>query len=255
MDSETLAFIGRVQTSNWVEVTGHRSLRRLELASFAEGRDPKPEIATTQQLVVADALTETGNIWLDAVSNVTTSGHGSVLQRQDAVHAIKSNYYQPYTYATCASDVIQGPQDDSVVAFPYLAGQGESNDTSLDPGITKIQILSTPGPLTESRLKWVELPRDPFNASAVGAVILLPRSTVNLTQEIIVCNLGAGWGASLINESSFGGGTTFTTSVIDFSDIPNSSPVNHSNFDATGVTQAESDASGSIIAYYAREYP
>ena len=63
----------------------------------------------------------------------------------------------------------------------------------------------------------MELPQDPFNGSAIGAVILLSRSIVNSTQEILVCNLGAGWGSSLINTSLFDGGTTFTTSVIDLS--------------------------------------
>lgn len=104
-----------------------------------------------------------------------------------------------------------------------MLNQTDNGDSILNtpsfvyPGITKDQILSTPGFLEESRLKWVELPQDPFNGSAIGAVILLPRSIANSTQELLVCNLGGGWGSSSINTSSYAGGTTFTTSIIDTS--------------------------------------
>lgn len=42
---------------------------------------------------------------------------------------------------------------------------------------------------------------------------------MNSTQEIVLCTLGAGWGSSIINTSSFADGTTFTTSIIDPSAI------------------------------------
>ena len=271
VDSEYLALTGGVTGPNWVEVTGHGSQRRLTIQQslgYSEGYDPYPIAATTQQSVVADVLTGTGTLWLDAVSNITTSGHGSVLQRQDAVHAINSGYYQPYTIASCASDVIRGPQDDSAVAFPLppyvdpsMLNQSEYNDSILDmysfvyPGITRNQIFDTPGSLTESRLKWVELPQDPFNGSAIGAVILLPRLTENLTQEILVCNLGAGWGASLINTSSFAAGTTFTTSVTDFPSTNNGSSFNSSRASAIGVTRAESEANAAVIQYNPPYFP
>ena len=225
--------IGRVGFPEWVEVTGHGSQRHLVLDttfSILEGYDPDPIVGTTQQSAIADALTETGNLWTNLITNVSTSGHGSILQQLDAVHTIKKDYYQPYTIASCATDVIRGPHDDSIVAFPVPPGdsmldQAEYNISILDvysfvyPGITKDEILATPGSLEESRLRWVELPQDPFNGSAIGAVILLPRSTANSTQELLVCNLGAGWGSSIINTSSFAGGTTFTTSVVDVSAI------------------------------------
>lgn len=259
LSPEYLALIGEVDTPNWVEVMGHGSLRRLLIntqSNNLEGYDPQPSTATIQQSVVADILTETGNLWVNSVSNASTSGHGSVLGRQDAVHAINSGYYQPYTIVSCANDVIRGPQDDSPVAFPIPPGvdpslmlsDAEYNDSILDmysfvyAGITRNHILGTPGSLNESRLKWVELPQDPFNGSSIGAIILLPRSTVNLTQEILVCTLGAGWGSSLINTSSFGGGTTFTTSVVDLSVLPGETPLNRSSLDSSSVAQAESNA-------------
>ncbi|KAL8680749.1 MAG: hypothetical protein Q9186_003096 [Xanthomendoza sp. 1 TL-2023] len=70
------------------------------------------------------------------------------------------------------------------------------------PGVTKDQIFGAPGSLEEFWLKWVDLPQDPFNGSAIGAVILPPRSPANLTQDIMVCTLGAGWGSSIVNHSS-----------------------------------------------------
>ena len=221
-------------------------------------------MATTQQSVVADALAETGNLWTYSVYNVSRSTHGSVIQRQDAVHAINSGYYQPYTRVSCVSDIIHSPHDDSAVAFPVPPGvdanlmlhQSEYNDSILGihsfvySGLTRDQILSTPGPIEESRLKWVELPQDPFNGSAIGAVILLPRSSSNLTQEMLVCNLGAGWGSSFINTSTFDGGSSFMMSVVDpsVSRVESSFDGDASNF-MTGEIQAENAASEKSIFY------
>ena len=266
LDTKYLAVTRSVANPSWVEDTGQSSQRRLIVSTadrVLEGYDQEQAMATTQHLLVADALTETGNLWTYSVSNTSTSGHGSVLQRQDAVHAINSGYYQPYTRASCASDVIHSPHDDSAVAFPvspgvdtnFMLNQTEYNDSILGihsfvyAGLTKDQILSTPGSIEESRLRWVELPQDPFNGSAIGAVILLPRSVLNSTQELVVCNLGAGWGSSFINTSTHDGGTTFTTSMID----PSASHFNFS-FDKSSDFQtldseAERIAQENIIHY------
>ena len=267
LDPEYLALMGGVGNPDWVEVVGRGSQRRLTISKefgAPEGYDQESIIGTTQQSVIADALTETGELWTDVVASVSTSGHGSVLQRQDAVHAINSGYYQPYTVASCATDVIRGPNDDSVVAFPVPPGveaslmlnQAKYNKSVLGvysfvyPSITKDEILDTPGSIEQSRLKWVELPQEPFNGSAIGAVILLPRSTANSTQELLVCNLGAGWGSSFMNTSSFAGGTTFTTNVIDPSAIDQyKSPFDQRSPYFVGMSQAETSAAGSVVNY------
>ena len=230
LDKKYLALAGGTGGPDWVGVTGRCSHRRLAMADewdAPQGFDPHPITATIQQTVVADALTEIGELWIDAVSNVSTRGHGTVLNRQDAAHAINHGYYQPYTKASCALDYIHGPYDDSPVAFPIVPGLQASPDVDkadtsilgiysfVYPHITKPQLLSTPGSPGQSRIKWVELPQDPFNGSAIGAVILLPRSIANLTQEILVCNVGAGWGNSYINTSSPDGGTSSTSSVVN----------------------------------------
>ena len=218
-----------------------------------QGYDPYPVFATIQKTVIADVLT------------LSTSGHGNVLRRQDAAHTINNGYYQPYVEGSCASDFIQGPQDDSAVAFPIPWGmqtkpalnQSESNISILGiysfvyPGISKNDILDTPGSLETNRLRWVELPQDPFNGSAIGAVILLPRSIANSTQEILVCNLGAGWGSSIINTSSYDGGTTFTASIIDLSAVqqidraivPNGADGNQTKYNVGGEAEITADAS------------
>ncbi|CAD6577447.1 MAG: hypothetical protein ASARMPRED_008282 [Alectoria sarmentosa] len=246
LDPEYLASFGVLNPPNWVDVTGHGSQRRLLIGADygqPEGYDPIPIMATTQQSVVADTLTETGDLWVNAVSNITTSGHGSVLQREDTVHTISSGYLQPYTMASCANDVIRGPQDDTAVAFPLppavepslMLNQAKYNDSILD-------IYSFVYP-------------DPFNGSAIGAVILLPRSTTNLTQEILLCTLGAGWGSTLINTSSYAGGVTFTTSLVDLSAIPNQTPFNESSPNFNELSQAESAAGDSVCNYYLPYFP
>lgn len=157
--------IGLVGNPAWVEVTGHGSQRRLNVQTQLSqlwGYDLQPIIGTTQQSVVADALTETGQLWTDAVTNVSTSGHGSILQQQDAVHTIKNDYYQPYTIVSCAADVIRGLNDNTAVAFPVPPGvqpdlmlnKTDYSDSILDvysfvyPGITKMKFLK---PLARSK--------------------------------------------------------------------------------------------------------
>ena len=273
LDTKYLALATGFSGPEWIEVAGRGSHRRLSMAcgfGEPEGYDPYPVLATIQQTVVADALTETGQLWIDAVSNVSTRGHGTVLNRQDAAHAINYGYYQPYTKVSCAIDYISGPHDDSVVSFPITPGiqagpdlsQADYNDSILGiyslpyHGLTKYQLLSTPGSPEESRLKWVELPQDPFNGSAIGAVILLPRSTGNLTQEILVCNIGAGWGNSYMNTSSFAGGTTLTTSVINPSAIESvKTPFRATAVETKKSSPAEYIAADSVISYWMPLFP
>lgn len=272
LDPEYQDLVGVIGNPDWVEVTGRGSQRRLKIGEFhavSEGYYTNSKGGTTQQSVVADVLTETGQLWADAITNVSTIGHGSVLQQQDAVHTIKSGYYQPYTVVSCANDVIRGPLDDSAVYFPVppeLQGNLMPNQTDFNtqalgissfvyPGMTKGQILDIPGSLEQYRLKWIELPQDPFNGSAIGAVIL-PPPTANTTQEFIVCNLGAGWGSSIINTSSNGGGTAFTTSTIDPSAIAHWNPgFNGSLPYYDSVFQAEVRAADDVDNFFAPSFP
>ena len=226
-----------------VEVTGQNSLRRLQIDAqnnlFADpGYNPESVVATTQQAAAADALSATGTLWTQILTNITAKGHGHPTDQLDAVHSITQNYYQPYALVSCQQDVILGLDDQRPVGFPPPPGSPPSMlnvsafddsvlpgyptdpwNRSLTPshafvysGITRSELLSTPGPPNENRVRWVELPEDPFNGTAIGGIVLLPRTEGNPTQQIVVCNLGAGWGTSRLNVSTFASAPQSTSS-------------------------------------------
>ena len=98
------------------------------------------------------------------------------------------------------------------------------------PNITRSQILETPGLRDENRLRWVELPQDPFNGTAIGAIVLLPQpSSPNTIQEMLICNIGAGWGLSTVNTSTVAGGATTVHSEIDTSILLHPDPDDRNN--------------------------
>ena len=216
-----------------VEVTGKSSLRQIfTIEGFINGNavGSRPNIifnafvASSEQLAVADALTTTGLLWNTAMANISTKGHGSVLSQFDAVHSITSGYYQPYSSVVCEYDAIRGPTDTDPVTFPAFSGLGVQADkaasqdsTLLDDrllfqNLTKADILNTTGGISEYRLRWVELP---FNDTAIGAIILRPRSAQNITQELLVCSIGAGWGSTTMNTSTLAGSAGPVLSQVD----------------------------------------
>ena len=231
-----------------VEVTGKSSLRQI---STVEGiianntANGQPEIvfnayvASAQQVAAADALTTTGMLWNVALANVTTKRHGSVLSQLDAVHSITTGYYQPYSSVVCEYDVIRGPTDTDPVTFPAFSGLDVQTDIAFShnstlqddrlvfQNLTKADILNTTGEMGEYRLRWEELP---FNGTAIGAVILTPRSPQNTTQELLVCSIGAGWGSSTMNTSTVAGSAGPVLSQVDTKAV---SDLLH-NFNQTG---------------------
>ena len=219
---------------NSVEIAGRSSLRRLSMSTnmaydLVDARIEvtfKSNIASSQQAAVADALTTTGILWGIAMSNTSTRGHGSMLSQLDAVHTITAGYYQPYTSVVCENDAIHGPGDIDPVGFPafpgmdsqlyadLLDGQDSHAQTDLSfPNLTRADLLNTLGPLSEYRLRWIDLP---FEGIAIGAVILMPRSPKNSTQDILACSIGAGWGLSTMSyTSSINGDTAPLLSQVD----------------------------------------
>lgn len=214
-----------------LQLKGKSSTRRLTLGKLAlDGRSGAG--CTTQQAAVADALTSTGALWFLSLNNVTArSGHGhSQSEQSDALHTIQRNNYQPFSAAFCAPDVIQDILDVNPVAFPYIptANQSylintnityhsDSGSTAVAPGIlysglSRRQILETPGSISDYRLRWVELPEEAFNGSTIGAVILLPRLEKNSSQTILLCNLAAGWGTVSLQMHTIAGGAGMVSS-------------------------------------------
>lgn len=174
-------------------------------------------VVTSEQAAVADALTATGTLWGFGIDNVTTGGHGVPYETLNAVHRIRENYFQPYTMGSCASDTIEGPNDERPLAFPIPPGvlpqdlpAQEINNSLLQypaitlPNVTRTEILKISGPAWENRLHWIELPQGLYNGSAIGAIVLLPMQDAKpgesaSEQNILLCTLGAGWGQSTLN--------------------------------------------------------
>ena len=125
----------------------------------------------------------------------------------------------------------------------------------MSPETTKDQIFSTPGSLGQFRLKWVELPQDPFNGSAIGAIILFPRSLANSTQDIMICNLGAGWGSPVMNTSS--DGDTSMSSVVDLSvnNTDKAVRLNTRYYRMDLLPRAEEETSNSVCAFFWPFFP
>ena len=247
-----------------VQVTGKAFLRHLQIGHQLWGpfisSDRLTAIATAEQAAVADALIATGTLWGFGIGNVSTGGHGVPLQQLDAVHRNTDNYYQPFTIGSCANDTIEGPNDNRPLAFPIPPGnlpqnlpeQQINNSLLLFPSfpfheMTHADLLNTAGPSSENRLRWIELPQDPFNGTAIGAVILLPtqdqRDGNSLEQEILVCDLGAGWGSSTLNTSTQNfGSRNVRSSLSDAKSVAkkiNSVDIKQSN---PGLSEAEDAA-------------
>ena len=220
-----------------MELYGKVSQRQLY-----SGQDPAydlhiaPVIASTQHVAVADALTTTGALWYMGLTNITvTSGHGSPLYDQsDAIHTLSGESYQPLSEAVCTPDIIRDGNDSRPVAFPLLYNANSpsnwnANITLFDnfsvpailyPDISRAEIVSTAGSSSQYRLRWVQLPQESFNGSSIGAIILLPQSSSNsssptrLPQNIVLCNIAAGWGTTTLQMHSSGGATSSITSRI-----------------------------------------
>ncbi|KAL8698263.1 MAG: hypothetical protein Q9201_006671 [Fulgogasparrea decipioides] len=208
-------FVGSYMVSPYsVQVTGQGSLRQLIIQHHIYDNESAPfdhmaAQATTQHGAVADALSATSSLW-DTTLQYSNS---PFYDQRDTVQSIIADNYQPYTLASCGADFIQDRTDDRPVAFPIPPGSShemlsEANVTEsmlamysiVYPGLTRAQILETPGSNSDYRIKWVELPERPFRGSSIGAVILQP--TTNETQGVLLCNLAAGWGSSSMNMSS-----------------------------------------------------
>ena len=195
-----------------------------------------PVIASTQHVAVADALTTTGALWFMGLTNITvTSGHGSPLYDQsDAIHTLSGESYQPLSEAVCTPDIIRDGNDSRPVAFPLLYSVNDPSNWNanitlsdnfsvpaiLYSDISRAEIVSTAGSLSQYRLRWVQLPQDSFNGSSIGAIILLPQSPSNSSsptrfpQNIVLCNVAAGWGTTTLQMHSSGGSTSSITSQI-----------------------------------------
>ena len=201
--------------------------------------------STTQQAVIADALTSISSLWTLAVADAEIGSHhgASFQENQKVVHTIANNYYQPYSSVFCVNDTIQGSNDERTMAFPIVPGfdtdykprrkflsiinGSVSGIPAVEaPSIQRAQLLELPGMDSDNRVKWVQLPQSPLTGVSVGLVILLPKTPSNLSKQtttaiqnrtdMIICSIGAGWGASSMNLTSYREGNSATSSVSNF---------------------------------------
>ena len=228
---------GETETPFGIEMPDTGSTRRLTIKEDQSyiGFGPRPLVATTQQAVVADALTNTGALWFLSLTNVTAiKGHGRPLSDQsDAYHTIENDYQQPYGTIVCIPDSISSRPDSVPISFPRLPnanpaflstgnvtykgclpGTQITAETLAHSSLTRDQIYNLPSSPTDFAIEWVDLDSDRFNGSSVGAVVLAPRSAPNATQDVILCNLSAGWGTSSLSMQTEQGGTDTVKSQV-----------------------------------------
>lgn len=214
---------------------------------------PLKTFATTQQAVVADALTEVGALWFLSLVNVTAdAGHGSPLSDQlNAKHSIDFNYSQPYSVASCIPYLITNISDSNRIAFPALLTNtgpdvhiinrtykaklntfdGYIADVIEHPDYSYSRLLDVPGHDQEYKVKWIELPGHLFNGSSYGVTILTPLTKKRPGQKVLVCNVAAGWGSSLLaletGEAGVGAVESTSSEGEDLEHAP--IPISHSN--------------------------
>ncbi|MCJ1264424.1 hypothetical protein MMC22_004295 [Lobaria immixta] len=196
--------------------------------------------SSTQQAVIADALTSISTIWDLAIGGAGIGSHhgASFHEDQKVVHTIANNYYQPYSSAFCVRDAIQGPNDQRIMIFPIVPeSTWDARDTpyinasisgfpGVEAPIRRAQLLELPGVESDNRAKWIQLPQIPLTGVSVGLIVLLPQNPSDLSKQsnttiqnntdIVVCSIGAGWGLSSINMTSAQGTNSATSSLIKF---------------------------------------
>ena len=199
-------------------------------------QDLRYVVSTTQQAAVADSLVNTAALWEQATLKTRSRKYSGapVSDQQDALHTIKTGYYQPYSIAFCAFDTIQGPNDQRPLAFPInpaidytqvpldlefinttIAGVPAIEYQSL----TRAALHDLPGLRSQNRVKWVDLSGAPFNRTSIGAIIVLSRIPSDGTleepsQKLVICTISAGWGLSSISTNSFRSTISATSSVV-----------------------------------------
>ena len=255
-----------------MDFSGKNSFRQLQIIGLTANNTFLEQeyltwtsVGTVQHAAVADALVLTGATWETAVQYAQPRrGHGvNPTDQQSAVHTIKTDYFQPYTAVTCVSNPIEGANDQRPISIPIpvLKSDYESLPTGFNgelavpaveySSIKRSQLLNLPGLGSSYRAQWIDVPRSLFNTSALGVAIVFPQASNdtlnnttggNLTQEMVVCNLGAGWGSSSMNTTSYLESISATSSLISFDTSNAFSSHNPQNFNYSRNTP--------IISYY-----
>lgn len=214
-------------------LSGMSSQRQQFLGSIYDGGTSLvPYLSTTQQASVADALTTTSSDWFLALYNVTAKGsHGSPLSEQsNSIHTLTGDNYQPFSLGICLPDSIRSDTDTRPLALPLLPlandlatananitlENGHARPAIVLPSLSRADMRRNSRYPSQYQLQWVELPQPQFNGSSIGAIVSLPRnvSDSTTTQDLILCNLAAGWGTTTLQMQQFDGGVSSVSSQV-----------------------------------------
>ena len=208
------------QHPNYFLVSGKSSQRRQLMGqSLSYNSHIAPHYSTTPMVATADALTTASDLWMQSLHNFTgKSGHGSPLSVQsDSIHTLSGDSLQGFTAANCLSEAMQDTTDTNPIAFPFLheannPATATINITSSDnytflaivhPSLSRADVSRYARNPFEYQLQWIELPQPLFNGSSIGAIIFPPKSVnstsgLDTSQSMILCNLAAGWGTTIL---------------------------------------------------------
>lgn len=137
-----------------------------------------------------------GGLATDSVSQPQFKDKNSCI---DAYQRIREDYFQPYTVASCLTDVATNLSDQSPLRYPRISESESdlSHDREILPvsGLSKGQALQMSGNTSQYIVDWVDLPRHLGNGMP-GVVVVHPRGPHDLLFNITTCTLAAGWGSS-----------------------------------------------------------
>lgn len=228
-------FFGITLSPGAAQIASGSSIRQLsmveDLANTTSG--PWLHLASVQHAAISDALSNTAALWFLSLTNITASrSHGVPLSDQsDAIHTVATNYSQPYSSVVCLSDRIIDNLSSERLAFPLLVNANsprlatgnmtfqscshrETCQTIAHPSILRRDVFEYVGSRAKYRIRWIELPQDLFEGSSIGAIIYLPRDARNNGQNLLLCNMSAGWGMSELSLQTVGGGINAVSSKI-----------------------------------------
>ena len=271
MPEAYLKLYGVIYSPGYVEMSGKSAIRQFYLREQESyiNQHEWPIVGITQQVAVADALDSAASLWILTLTNVTAKrGHGSPLFDQFGfAHQIGSNYYQPYVTSVCILDMLEGENDSRLLVFPTLLGANSISQSDINieahntqglalvsgitkSGLTRSSIYNTFRVPSMHHLRWIKLNEDRFRGSSIGAIMFIPSTAGNQSQSVLMCNIAAGWGTSVITiqrDETFSGGSV--------SSVPNWAVPKYTNISVSELNGPTQDAIEVETAFQYPQFP
>ena len=153
----------------------------------------------------------------------------------DGYQSMQKNYYQPYTIASCVTDIVKGSSDQTPLQFARISetdsGLKKDREMISIPGLTKGHFVKSElDDDSDFHVDWVDLPMDVFNTGIPGAVIVNFQDPNDSLRNITTCTLNAGWGSSTVMSAAREPETIYSHTY----KIPSSWTSERESFDAYG---------------------